>query len=185
MTTTTRSRRTIGVVVLLAGGLLTACGAPAAHGGSVGGTAPPTEPPDVVYANVYCVVSEVSDEGDPGQLFEDVCAYEGHQPNPYPRAILRERVVDEDGSFVSTGGDGSIRTGKCVGVWDQSARESETDAGVLPHTPGALTGSQLCTFSGSFVGGGEYAGLELVEEGGMYRSGETTFRGFVEVRAAA
>jgi hypothetical protein len=159
--------------------LLTACGA-----GTAAVSSSQTEDATVVSAELYCVVRELPDDGKTQQIFEEFCIYEGNQPNPYPHGILRERV-EEDDVFTSTGNDGSARTGTCLGEWlEEYPRASERDAGVLPFTPGALQGHQLCTFSGSFVGDGERAGQHLLEEGSMYRASKTTFRGLVTVRPA-
>lgn len=138
---------------------------------------------DVVRADLYCIVRQLPDDGEPHQTFEEICVYDGYQPDPYGYGVLRERV-EEGGGFTSTGSDGSTRTGTCMGEYDVASQRAEREAGVLPYTPAALQGHQLCTFSGTLIGSGERAGQDLVEEGSMYQASETTFRGLVIVRPA-
>jgi hypothetical protein len=178
MTAKNHHRNRVGMLAVGAAALLTACGS------NTSAASPPATEVDVVWANVYCVVDPLSNDGDLREVFEEFCLYTGHQSTPYPHRVMRERV-DEDGAFTSSGSDGSVRTGSCIGEFlDDYPRASERDAGVLPHTPAALQGHQLCTFTGTFTGSGELTGQDFVEEGTIYRASETTFRGMVAVRPA-
>lgn len=171
---TTRAAFAIGAATLFA-----AYGA-----GATAVSAPDTEVDTVIRTDLYCIVRELSGDDQSRRTFEEICVYDGHQPDPYPYDMLRERVEQGD-VFTSTARDGSTRTGTCIGEYDvESQRVSERDAGVLPYTPAALQGHELCTFTGTLTGSGERAGQELVEEGSMYQASETTFRGHVIVRPA-
>jgi hypothetical protein len=180
MTIKTQHRSTGSKLALAVAVLFTACSA-----NTSAASPPSTEVGDnVVWVDLYCVIEELALDDETHKTFEEFCLYEGPPSNPYPHQVLRE-WVEEDGAFTSTGNDGSMRTGECFGEYlDEYPRASERDAGVLPHTPGALQGHQLCTFTGTFTGGGEHAGQDLVEEGSMYRASNTTFRGHMAVREA-